>query len=124
MTLRKSLILALFATSIMAGSCQDNAVKTAKPLAAEKAPADPPQVQLQRTPRAKVAALKRHEVVQAAFADILSHRQENIETLIELTEIPAPPFGEENRGKHLEKLFKATGPVSYTHLTLPTICSV
>ena len=109
MTLRKSLILALFATSIMAGSCQDNTIKTAEPVAAEKAPNNSPQVLLQRTPRAKVAALKRHETVQAAFADILSHRQENIETLIELTEIPAPPFGEENRGKHLEKLFKATG---------------
>ena len=109
MTLSKSLISALFAASLLSVSCQDNAIKTAEPVAAEKAPNNSPQVLLQRTPRAKVAALKRHETVQAAFADILSHRQENIETLIELTEIPAPPFGEENRGKHLEKLFKATG---------------
>ena len=109
MTLSKSLISALFATSLISASCQDNSTKTAETVAAEKTSQPASQVQIQRTPRAKVAALKRHETVQAAFADILSHRQENIETLIELTEIPAPPFGEETRGKHLEKLFKAAG---------------
>ena len=109
MTLSKSLISALFAASLISASCQDNGTKTAETVAAEKTSQPASQVQIQRTPRAKVAALKRHETVQAAFADILSHRQENIETLIELTEIPAPPFGEETRGKHLEKLFKAAG---------------
>ena len=109
MTLSKSLISALFAASLFSASCQDNSTKTGETVAAEKTSQPASQVQIQRTPRAKVAALKRHETVQAAFADILSHRQENIETLIELTEIPAPPFGEENRGIHLEKLFKAAG---------------
>ena len=117
MTLRKSLISTLFAASLISVSCQVNAVKTAEPVATEKTAPTAPQVQLQRTPRAKVAALKRHEVVQATFADILSHRQENIETLIELTEIPAPPFGEENRGKHLATLFKG---LSLIHISEPT----
>ena len=109
MTLSKSLISVLLTASLFAISCQDNAAQTAAPTATEKTNSNAPQTKLQRTPRATVAALKRHETIQAAFADILSHRQENIDTLIELTEIPAPPFGEETRGKHLAKLFKAAG---------------
>jgi len=109
MTLGKSLISALFAASLISASCQDKTAQTSKLNAAKDVASSAPQIALQRTPRATVAALKRHETVQAALDEILSHRQENIETLIELTEIPAPPFGEEKRGQHLAELFKSAG---------------
>jgi acetylornithine deacetylase/succinyl-diaminopimelate desuccinylase-like protein len=109
MPLRKLLMTAIFAAPLISVSCQENAIKTAEPIAAEANASKDAATRIQRTPRATVAALKRHETVQAAFADIESHRQENIETLIELTEIPAPPFKEDKRGQHLSKLFKAAG---------------
>jgi len=109
MTLCKFLMSAMLAASLVSVSCQDNAVKTAEPVAAEERVAKDDQTPIQRTPRATIAALKRHATVQAAFADIEAQRQENIETLIDLTEIPAPPFMEDQRGQHLETLFKAAG---------------
>ena len=50
--------------------------------------------------------LAAHPQIMEAFALAEELDQWSLERLIELTEIPAPPS------------------VSYTHLTLPTICSV
>ena len=100
----------ILAASLMSTGCQDNAVEaTAPTVAASKKDTTQSQTSIVRTPSATIAALERHIAVQGAFADILSRRAENVETLIELTEIPAPPFGEETRGKHLAELFRKAG---------------
>ena len=100
----------ILAASLMSTGCQDNAVEaTAPTVAASKKVTTQSQTSIVRTPSATIAALERHIAVQGAFADILSRRAENVETLIELTEIPAPPFGEEPRGKHLAELFRKAG---------------
>jgi len=53
--------------------------------------------------------LKAHPKIQAAFATFQADRQKNVDDLIEITEIPAPPFGEETRGKHIAQMFKDAG---------------
>lgn len=57
----------------------------------------------------KMSLLKTRPAVQAAFESIESHRAENIDKLIELTEIPAPPFGEDLRGKRIAEMFREVG---------------
>lgn len=56
-----------------------------------------------------ILGLKTSAVVQAAFQSIEAHRMDNVKTLIALTEIPAPPFGEDKRGKRVAELFREAG---------------
>lgn len=53
--------------------------------------------------------LRDDAAVQAAFRTIEGHREENVEILIELTEIPAPPFGEDARGQRIAEMFREAG---------------
>jgi len=100
----------IFAAGLMTSGCQEKSVEASPPTPiASNADARDTQTKIIRTPAANVSALERHPKVQAAFANILSHREENIETLIDLTEIPAPPFGEEKRGMRIAELFEAAG---------------
>ncbi|MCG8440944.1 MAG: M20/M25/M40 family metallo-hydrolase, partial [Caulobacterales bacterium] len=56
-----------------------------------------------------VALVAADERVQAAFETIVAADAKNIERLIELTEIPAPPFGEEERGAAFADHLRALG---------------
>ena len=49
--------------------------------------------------RAEIAALTSNHIVQAAMEHIVAIEPQSRRDLIELTEIPAPPFGEGNRAK-------------------------
>lgn len=57
----------------------------------------------------KIAALKSDPDVQAAFADIVSMGPRLNRELVELNEIPAPPFGEEQRGRRFADMLREAG---------------
>ena len=84
------------------------------------------------TPRNAASAPSSYSVASAA---VCGGRQRYIETLIEQGDVmdgpqPAKPTQERLLGdlreviENAEELLKNTTPVSYTHLTLPTIYSV
>ena len=52
----------------------------------------------------EVAAIKTHPKVQAAFDHVLAIEPQSRADLIELTEIPAPPFKEEARAKRFAEM--------------------
>lgn len=68
---------------------------------------DAPSISAAATSR--VEALSREPKVQAAFDALLQMDERNIKRLIEINEIPAPPFEEEDRAKDVAKRFKALG---------------
>ncbi len=68
-----------------------------------------PEVIVPASYDAKMSALTASPKVQAAFATFKADRQKNVDDLIEITEIPAPPFGEETRGEHIAKMFQDAG---------------
>ncbi len=57
----------------------------------------------------KIESLAQRLDVQAAFRDLEAMNETNITRLIEITEIPAPPFGEELRGQDYAKRLRALG---------------
>ena len=58
---------------------------------------------------AGIADLKAKPQLQQAFESIIDEEQQNEADLIRLTEIPAPPFMEEERAKHFAAMLKASG---------------
>ena len=89
-----SFLALLISTSLTLAGCQDTPADGVVPVKVAQEQADSPRPSsTSKAPRDRIAGLKNHASVQAAFADIVSHRESSIETLIELTEIPAPPFG-------------------------------
>ncbi len=58
---------------------------------------------------AGIADLKAKPQLRQAFEFIIDEEQENEADLIRLTEIPAPPFMEEERAKHFAAMLKASG---------------
>jgi len=54
-------------------------------------------------------ALKSHERVHAAMAHVLALEPQSRSDLIELTEIPAPPFQEQVRGERFKEMLIASG---------------
>lgn len=56
-----------------------------------------------------IEALFQREDIQAAFADLKAMNETNITRLIEITEIPAPPFAEELRAEDYAKRLRAAG---------------
>jgi acetylornithine deacetylase/succinyl-diaminopimelate desuccinylase-like protein len=61
------------------------------------------------TYRDEMAALTADARVQAALAHIETLKERSLEQLVELTEIPAPPFAEEVRGAHYAAMLRAAG---------------
>jgi len=57
----------------------------------------------------EIAMIKADARYQSAQAHIRANRDRSNRDLIELTEIPAPPFGEETRGKRLAEMLKEAG---------------
>jgi acetylornithine deacetylase/succinyl-diaminopimelate desuccinylase-like protein len=56
-----------------------------------------------------VAWIKSHRRVQQALSHIESLEQDNLDLLIEITEVEAPPFKEERRGAFFAHLLRETG---------------
>ena len=75
------------------------------PLAAQAETA--PAVQAEYS--AEIAALTGNRNVQAAMQHIVAIEPQSRRDLIELTEIPAPPFGEEKRGVRFAELLREAG---------------
>ncbi|MGE0624129.1 MAG: M20/M25/M40 family metallo-hydrolase [Pseudomonadales bacterium] len=76
------------------------------PLAAEEA--DPPPAVDERI-EAEVAALLQDPRMQAGLRHIVDLEDENLADLVELTEIPAPPFKEQARGARFAELLREAG---------------
>ena len=74
-------------------------------LAAQDEPA--PEVQLKY--KAEIAAIRNNRSVQAAMEHIVAIEPQSRRDLIELTEIPAPPFGEENRARRFAEMLRKAG---------------
>jgi len=66
-------------------------------------------VQIGEAYKTTISSLKDRPAILAAFKTIETHRDENNRDLIELTEIPAPPFGEETRAKRVAEMFREAG---------------
>ena len=73
-----------------------------------------PNVKIPAEYEQKITALLSSPKVQSAFDSFKADRQKNIDDLIEITQIPAPPFGEETRGKHIAQMFKDAGAKDVT----------
>lgn len=56
-----------------------------------------------------ICALAALPEIKSAFAHIEDNHERGIAELIELTEIPAPPFGEETRAAHFANMLEETG---------------
>ena len=59
--------------------------------------------------RAEITAIKNSRKVQAAMEHIVAIEPQSRRDLIELTEIPAPPFGEENRARRFAEMLRQAG---------------
>lgn len=59
--------------------------------------------------RAEIAAIRDNAEVQAAMDHIVAIESQLMQDLIELTEIPAPPFGEEKRAKRFADMLREAG---------------
>ncbi|WP_371396801.1 M20/M25/M40 family metallo-hydrolase [Fretibacter rubidus] len=112
MTLKKVTLTTLLALSV--AGCADTAPQMKTEIKAETITA--PQVKaaaqaLTADPAAtaRIKALRNRGDIQAAFADFQSMNDKNIKRLIEITEIPAPPFGEETRAADFAKRLTALG---------------
>lgn len=57
----------------------------------------------------RIESLSKRADIQAAFADLEAMNETNITRLIEITEIPAPPFEEEERAKDYANRLRAAG---------------
>jgi acetylornithine deacetylase/succinyl-diaminopimelate desuccinylase-like protein len=57
----------------------------------------------------EIADLKAHENVGKALAHVVALKSRLLEDLIELTEIPAPPFAEEKRGMRFAEMLREAG---------------
>jgi len=68
-----------------------------------------PDVEIDPVYRQEVESLLAQARVRAAMEQIEARRQEARELLIALTEIPAPPFNEERRGRRIAELMREIG---------------
>lgn len=107
----RSIIVSLTALALLGGCASTGGmaapaapVETAEPADVAATPADD----------GIVADLLADTRVQAAFAEIEAMRTLNNERLVELTEIPAPPFGEAARGTEMATRMRALGLTDVT----------
>lgn len=101
----------LFSALLLTG-CSDAAMNTSNEAVADSQsqPAKTaPPTDIKTAYKSDIAALKTRPVIQAAFETIISHRAQNNRDMIELNEIPAPPFGEEIRAQRVAEMFREAG---------------
>ncbi len=70
---------------------------------------DEPAPELQPQYAAEIAAIRNNRNVQAAMEHIVAIEPQSRRDLIELTEIPAPPFGEEKRAQRFADMLREAG---------------
>ena len=100
----------MMSASLVFSACQETTAEGPEPAErTQTQPSNPVSVAASKTHKDRISGLIRNTTVRDAFADIVSQQEQNIATLIELTEIPAPPFGEEKRGQRLAEMFKEAG---------------
>ena len=86
---------------LLLASCGAVAAKPTTANASAQGPANPATK--------RVADIRESPKVAAAFQSIIDMNARNVERLIAITEIPAPPFGEEIRAADFAKRLKALG---------------
>ena len=59
--------------------------------------------------RQQIVELREDEKIQIAFEHVLTIEPRSLDDLIELTQIPAPPFGEGARARRFAELLKEAG---------------
>ena len=67
----------------------------------------PPEILL--TYAAEIAALKSNPQIQVAMAHVVAIEEQLQQDLVELTEIPAPPFEERNRAERITEMMRDAG---------------
>lgn len=72
----------------------------------------PPELQPQF--KAEIAAIQSNRSVQQALQHIVAIEPQSRRDLIELTEIPAPPFGEEDRARRFAEMLREAGLTNVT----------
>jgi len=90
-------------TVLILAACQTTSGASSAGLSADKTTA------INATYTQSAEALLARDDVQIAFQTIEDDRARNNLELVELNEIPAPPFGEETRAAHLANMFKTLG---------------
>ncbi|MDX1481413.1 MAG: hypothetical protein R3315_07050, partial [Woeseiaceae bacterium] len=70
---------------------------------------EPAEAEIEAAYVAEIEAIKADPRVQEAFEHILALEARHREELIELTEIPAPPFKEEARARRFAEMLRAAG---------------
>lgn len=70
---------------------------------------DEPAPQIQERYKEEIEAIKMHAKVPAALDHIVAIEPQSRRDLIELTEIPAPPFGEQARAKRFAEMLREAG---------------
>ena len=79
------------------------------PLAASPVYASDDAAAIDRTYHSELAALQANPKVQAALEHIHSLETQSLENLVELTEIPAPPFNETARAERFAEMLRDAG---------------
>lgn len=70
---------------------------------------DDKKVSVQAVYKSEIEAIAKDKRVQAAFKIIQDLEPQTMKNLVELTEIPAPPFMEQKRGERFMQMMKAAG---------------
>ena len=78
-------------------------------LAASATAQDSPVASAQPQYKAEIAALRQQPAVKAAMEHIVASEPRLLRELVELTEIPAPPFGEDIRARRFAELLREAG---------------
>jgi len=107
----KHLGYTLLASALLLSACSTSALNDA----GSAAPASSMQTaNIGDSYKSTMAALKTDPIILAAFETIESHRAQNNLDLVELNEIPAPPFGEETRAKRVAEMYREAGLTDVT----------
>ncbi|WP_262693238.1 M20/M25/M40 family metallo-hydrolase [Kordiimonas aquimaris] len=107
-------MLVLVASWMLAScSAEENTQEQTEQSALKTAPrqAEPSAIVLSDAYKTEIASLAGRAVVANAFEDIVQQDAQNIKDLIELTEIPAPPFEEQVRARRFAEMLRAAGLV-------------
>jgi acetylornithine deacetylase/succinyl-diaminopimelate desuccinylase-like protein len=112
-TSTKALLFTALCSLSLLTACQAGSGDNTETQQTHQAKNEPPESKASETatPNAQetIQMLSKDVAVQAAFADLEAMNAKNVERLIAITEIPAPPFGESVRAQDYIKRIKALG---------------
>lgn len=101
----KSLAVLLTCTALMSAGC----ATAINPVEAGAAESQQPSTIVTNSHATMIDALVTDKTISSAFDHIVSQGEQNLKDLIELTETPAPPFGEDVRAARLVEMIKEAG---------------